>query len=58
MSTQATNLASKRGVEMRLTHLKPDDLMGPDLLSEFVIALGGAIFFFLLLTLIAALAAN
>ena len=43
---------------MRLTHLKPDDLMGPDLLSEFVIALGGAIFFFLLLTLIAALAAN
>ena len=42
---------------MRVTHnLKPDELNGPDLLSEIVIALGGAIVFFLLmLTLIAAL---
>jgi hypothetical protein len=45
---------------MRLTHsLKPDELMGPDLLSEIVIAMGGAVaFFFPLLTLIAALAAK
>ena len=45
---------------MRFTHsLKPDELMGPDLLSEIVIAMGGAgVFFFLMLTVIAALAAK
>jgi len=36
--------------------MKPDELMGPDLLSEIVIAMSGALlFFFLMLTLIAAL---
>jgi hypothetical protein len=36
--------------------MRRDELMGPDLLSEIVIALGGAVvFFFLMLTLVAAL---
>jgi len=45
---------------MRFTDsLKPEELMGPDLLSEIVIAMGAAVlFFFLMLTLIAALAAK
>ncbi|PYV98962.1 MAG: hypothetical protein DMG89_09655 [Acidobacteria bacterium] len=48
------------GVAMRFTDsLKPEELMGPDLLSEIVIAMGAAVlFFFLMLTLIAALAAK
>jgi hypothetical protein len=39
--------------------MRRDELMGPDLLSEIVIALGGAVLFlFLMLTLVAALAAR
>jgi len=39
--------------------MRRDELMGPDLLSEIVIALGGAaLFFCLMLTLVAALAAR
>jgi hypothetical protein len=39
--------------------MRRDELMGPDLLSEVVIALGGAaLVFFLMLTVIAALAAK
>ena len=39
--------------------MRRDELMGPDLLSEIVIVLGGAVlFFFLALTLIAALTAR
>jgi hypothetical protein len=43
---------------MRLTqNVKPDELMGPDLLSQIVVAMSGAaLFFFLMLTLIAAMA--
>jgi hypothetical protein len=39
--------------------MRRDELMGPDLLSEVVIAMSGAaLFFFLMLTVIAALAAK
>jgi hypothetical protein len=39
--------------------MRRDELMGPDLLSEIVIALGGAVLlFFLTLTIVAALAAR
>jgi hypothetical protein len=39
--------------------MRRDELMGPDLLSEIVIALGGAVLlFFLMLTIVAALAAR
>jgi hypothetical protein len=39
--------------------MRRDELMGPDLLSEVVIAMtAAALFFFLILTLVAALAAK
>jgi hypothetical protein len=42
---------------MHMHNVKPDELIGPDLLSEILIAMSGAVVFFLLiLALIAALA--
>ena len=39
--------------------MRRDELMGPDLLSEIVIAMSGAaLFFFLMLTVVAALVAK
>jgi hypothetical protein len=58
-----SSFASNSGqleIAMRFMHMhnvKPDELMGPDLLSEILIAMSGAVVFFLLiLPLIAALA--
>jgi hypothetical protein len=53
-SVQGPTMGQTGGVAVRR-----DELMGPDLLSEIVIALGGAVLFlFLMLTLITALAAR